>query len=43
MVGYEDLIAAGSNAVAKSMGKVRLEGKEAVIHDGDIVLIRFNV
>ncbi|HEX9926146.1 MAG TPA: DUF933 domain-containing protein, partial [Anaerolineae bacterium] len=43
VVSYEDLVAAGSNAAAKSMGKVRLEGKEHVIEDGDVVVIRFNV
>ena len=43
VVSYVDLMAAGSNAAAKAHGKVRLEGKEAVIDDGDIVVIRFNV
>ncbi len=43
VVSYDDLMAAGSNAAAKAQGKVRLEGKEAVIHDGDVLLIRFNV
>lgn len=43
VVSYEDLIAAGSNAAAKSMGKVRLEGKEHVVDDGDVIVIRFNV
>jgi GTP-binding protein YchF len=43
VVSYEDLMAAGSNAAAKSMGKVRLEGKDHVINDGDIIAIRFKV
>jgi GTP-binding protein YchF len=43
VVSYEDLMAAGSNVAAKTMGKVRLEGKDHVIHDGDIIAIRFNV
>ena len=43
VVSYQDLMTAGSYAGARSMGKVRLEGKEHVIHDGDIVVIRFNV
>ena len=43
VVSYEDLMATGSNAAAKSQGKVRLEGKDAPIHDGDVVVIRFNV
>lgn len=43
VVGFDDLIAAGSMAAAKSAGKVRLEGKEYVMHDGDVVEFRFNV
>jgi ribosome-binding ATPase YchF (GTP1/OBG family) len=39
----EDLLAAGSESALKSTGKVRLEGKDYVVHDGDIVHIRFNV
>lgn len=40
---YEDLIAAGTHAAAKAAGKVRLEGKQYEVHDGDIIEIRFNV
>jgi GTP-binding protein YchF len=40
---YDDLIAAGSEAAMKQQGKLRLEGKEYVVKDGDIVHIRFNV
>ncbi len=40
---YDDLIAAGSEAALKATGKVRLEGKEYIVKDGDIVHIRFNV
>jgi hypothetical protein len=40
---YDDLIAAGSESALKASGKMRLEGKEYVVHDGDIVHIRFNV
>lgn len=40
---YDDLIAAGSEAALKATGKIRLEGKEYVVKDGDIVHIRFNV
>lgn len=40
---YDDLIAAGSEAALKAAGKFRLEGKEYVVKDGDIVHIRFNV
>ena len=37
IVSYDDLIAAGSMAEAKAKGKVRMEGKEYVMHDGDVV------
>ena len=43
IVGFEDLIAAGSMADAKSAGKVRMEGKDYVMKDGDVVEFRFNV
>ena len=43
IVHYDDFIAAGSMAKAKEKGTVRLEGKEYVMKDGDIVLFRFNV
>jgi ribosome-binding ATPase YchF (GTP1/OBG family) len=43
VVTFDDLMAAGSYAAARSQGKIRLEGKEAIIHDGDVVLVRFNV
>ena len=43
VVSFDDLIAAGSHAAAKAAGKVRLEGKEHTIHDGDIIIVRFNV
>ena len=43
VVAYEDLIQAGSNAAAKAAGKVRLEGKEYIVADGDIIVVRFNV
>ncbi|NJC69524.1 redox-regulated ATPase YchF [Planosporangium thailandense] len=43
VVAYDDLIAAGSMAAAKSAGKVRIEGKEYVMQDGDVVEFRFNV
>ncbi len=40
---YNDLIECGSHAAAKEKGLVRLEGKDYVMNDGDIVLFRFNV
>jgi ribosome-binding ATPase len=43
IVSYDDLIAAGSMASAKSAGKVRMEGKDYVMADGDVVEFRFNV
>lgn len=43
VVNYDDLIAAGSVAAAKAAGKLRLEGKDYVMRDGDVVEFRFNV
>jgi len=41
IVSYDDLIAAGSMAAAKAAGKVRIEGKDYVMADGDVVEFRF--
>ncbi len=43
VVSYSDLIACGGMVGAKEKGKVRSEGKEYVVQDGDVVLFRFNV
>ena len=43
VVAYEDLVAAGSMAKAKEQAKLRIEGKEYVMQDGDVVEFRFNV
>lgn len=43
VVAYDDFMAAGSMAKAKEAGHVRLEGKEYLVRDGDIILFRFNV
>lgn len=43
VVSYDDLMSCGSMTAAKEKGLVRLEGKEYVMQDGDIVLFRFNV
>ncbi len=43
IVSYEDLDSAGSMADAKAAGKVRMEGKDYVMKDGDVVEFRFNV
>ncbi|KQL51315.1 GTP-binding protein [Heyndrickxia shackletonii] len=42
-VSYDDLMAAGSMTAAKEAGKVRLEGKEYFVQDGDVMHFRFNV
>ena len=43
VVSYDDLVEAGSMASAKAAGKVRMEGKDYVMADGDVVEFRFNV
>ncbi|MCM3736296.1 redox-regulated ATPase YchF [Bacillus cytotoxicus] len=42
-VSYDDLVGNGSMTAAKEAGKVRLEGKEYIMKDGDVVHFRFNV
>ena len=43
VVAYDDLYASGTYSAAKEKGLVRIEGKEYVVKDGDIMLFRFNV
>lgn len=43
VISFDDLVSCGTMAAAKEKGLVRLEGKEYVMNDGDIVLFRFNV
>jgi len=43
VIAYNEMISAGSHAAAREKGKARLEGKEYVVQDGDVVLFRFNV
>ena len=43
VINYKDLLECGSNAKAKEKGLVRMEGKEYVVQDGDVILFRFNV
>ena len=43
VISYEDYIEAGSENAAKEAGKMRLEGKEYIVQDGDIMHFRFNV
>ncbi|MYL60216.1 DUF933 domain-containing protein, partial [Virgibacillus halodenitrificans] len=38
-----DLVEAGAMAQAREKGKVRLEGKEYIVQDGDVIHFRFNV
>ena len=42
-VSYDDLLDAGSMTVARERGRVRLEGKEYIVKDGDVIHFRFNV
>jgi ribosome-binding ATPase len=43
VVGYDELVAAGSMAEAKARGRLRIEGKDYVMAEGDVVEFRFNV
>ncbi len=43
IIKYDDLIAAGSEAAAKSQGKMQLKGRDYILEDGDICHFRFNV
>lgn len=43
VVAYDDLFTCGTYAAAREKGLVRLEGKEYVVQDGDVILFRFNV
>ena len=43
VVSFDDLMNAGSYLAAKEKGKVRIEGKDYVVQDGDVMLFRFNV
>ena len=43
VISYEDLISAGSYAVAREKGLLRLEGKDYIMQEGDVVHFRFNV
>jgi ribosome-binding ATPase YchF (GTP1/OBG family) len=42
-VTYTDLVTLGGMAEARAKGKLRLEGKEYIVQDGDILNIRFNI
>jgi ribosome-binding ATPase len=43
VIGYDDLVAAGSMEQAKAAGKIRVEGKDYVVREGDILHVRFAV
>jgi ribosome-binding ATPase YchF (GTP1/OBG family) len=43
VVRCDDLLTSGSLAKARELGKLRLEGKDYPVQDGDVLLIRFNV
>ena len=43
VINFQDLIDCGSSAAAKDKGLMRLEGKEYVVKDGDVILFRFNL
>ena len=42
-MSFQDLVDAGSMNAARAAGKVRMEGKDYVMQDGDVVEFRFNV
>ena len=43
VVAFDDFVRLGSDAKCREAGKLRLEGKEYVVRDGDIIHFRFNV
>jgi hypothetical protein len=43
VIGYNDYVHYGSEAACKEVGKLRVEGKEYVVADGDVMHFRFNV
>ena len=43
VIGWQELLEIGSWAKAKELGKLRVEGKDYVVEDGDVLEIRFNV
>ncbi|MDO4620760.1 MAG: DUF933 domain-containing protein, partial [Lachnospiraceae bacterium] len=43
VINYQELLDCGSYAAAREKGLVRMEGKEYVVRDGDVILFRFNV
>jgi hypothetical protein len=43
VIAYDDFVNLGSEAAVKEAGKMRVEGKEYIVHDGDVMHFRFNV
>jgi ribosome-binding ATPase len=43
VINYDDLLRSGSNVIAREQGLMRLEGKDYIMQDGDVVHFRFNV
>ena len=43
MINYQTLLDCGSYTAAREKGLVRMEGKDYVVQDGDVILFRFNV
>ena len=43
VIAYDDFVTAGNEAKAKEMGKLRVEGKDYIVHDGDVIHFLFNV
>ncbi|MCX7356519.1 MAG: redox-regulated ATPase YchF [Alphaproteobacteria bacterium] len=43
VIPYDDFVTAGSEQAAKAAGKMRLEGRDYIVQDGDVMLFRFNV
>lgn len=43
VISYEDFVACGSESVAREKGKLRLEGKQYIVQDGDVIHFKFNV
>jgi ribosome-binding ATPase YchF (GTP1/OBG family) len=43
VISYADYVASGGEQGAKVAGKMRLEGRDYVVQDGDVILFRFNV
>jgi ribosome-binding ATPase len=43
VINYDDFVACGSEQAAKDAGKMRQEGRDYIVQDGDVILFRFNV